>query len=507
MAGLLSRLQKDRPKDARTAREAVIRDADAGVRMGGDEIGWGGGIDPVGEPNAGTRSLAQPAMGVKKLAPDSTTPPPWMKDGHKLSPQVETVVLGAVSELASTFASLLTDPAVDVALEAVVARAAAAVDGDVRITVKHRELAVQQLRGLLLGYGPLTPLFHDHAVSEVFVDSHRSVKVLRGGTSIETPFKFRSADEYLLFVNSLLVRCGATLNRDTPIAEVVLGEGAKIFLQILDPSIVDGVEPRLCFTIPRVQQISFFDLLQTKTLPALVAAWLTELVASREANVLVCAPARAGKSVFLNALLSAVPTDERVVVVEAKPELSLPTTHVERLLANGLASTEGCGVAELIRAGVRKHPHRMVLGELSERGATAYLEALEAGLSGSLASIMAASAQEALAAFADLAAASAHSNRESIARRVARTTSLVIVLRRNSGTPYVESIGEVVGVDAGQFFIRPLVRYAGEVAGKRQWRLETRRSVWLDRMKERGSVLRPGPGLLYEAPPTEEKGS
>ncbi len=105
-----------------------------------------------------------------------------------------------------------------------------------------------------------------------------------------------------------------------------------------------------------------------------------------------------------------------------------------------------------------------------------------------------------------LAVATPHGNRESIARRVARAVSVVIVLRRGSGTPYVDFIGEVVGVDAGQFFVRPLVRYAGEAAGKRQWRLETRRSVWLDRMKERGSVLKPGPGLLYEAPPTEEKG-
>ena len=518
MAGLLSRLQKEKPKDGRSAREAVIRESD-GPRTGAAELGWGGGIDDrpsrgqsptslLSEPSeASTSTQLQAAPASKKLIPDSTIPPPWARDPVKLSPQVEMVVLGAVNEVASLLPQLLQDSDLESTLASVVARSVAGVDADVRITVKHQEHAGQQLLGILKGFGPLAPLVQDPAVSEIYVDSHRSIKVLRGGVSIETPFKFRSVGEFQLFISALLERCGQSLSREQPIVEGVLGEGAKIFVQVLDASVVDGQEPRLCFTIPRVQQLSFFDLLQTKTLPALVAAWLAELIASREANVLVCAPARSGKSVFVNALLSAVPTDERVVVVETKPELSLPTAHVERLLASGLRPTEGHGVAELIRAGVRKNPHRLVLGEITAQSAAPFLEALEAGLTGSISSIMGASPQDSLTAFSDLVVASNVANHDAVTRRVGRAVDLIVGLRRGLGTPYLEFLGEVVGVDAGQFFVRPLVRYAGELNGKRQWRLETRRSVWLDRMKERGTVLRPGPGLIYEAPPVEEKGA
>jgi hypothetical protein len=90
---------------------------------------------------------------------------------------------------------------------------------------------------------------------------------------------------------------------------------------------------------------------------------------------------------------------------------------------------------------------------------------------------------------------------ESIQRRIARSLHIAISLRKINGRPCLMEVSEVHSPIGGEFIIKPIVTFEGEIAGKRQWRITSTRSIWMDKITKRGVLLQPGPGLL----PGEQK--
>jgi hypothetical protein len=90
---------------------------------------------------------------------------------------------------------------------------------------------------------------------------------------------------------------------------------------------------------------------------------------------------------------------------------------------------------------------------------------------------------------------------ESLQRRIARSVLVLISMKKIDGKPCLTEVAEVCQPLDGEFYVRTLVRFEGEVNGKRQWRLMTGSSEWMKRLSERGMDLTPGPGLQpFESP-------
>lgn len=114
-------------------------------------------------------------------------------------------------------------------------------------------------------------------------------------------------------------------------------------------------------------------------------------------TILVSGGTSSGKTTFLNALLGAVPTDERVIVIEDTPEIRL--RHANSL---GLVAVKGeMGEAkvttdDLLQASLRLRPDRIVVGELRGRETVSFLRAINTGHPGSFSTIHASSTAGAL---------------------------------------------------------------------------------------------------------------
>jgi pilus assembly protein CpaF len=385
--------------------------------------------------------------------------------------------------------------------ERAVASSSAEMSAQIRVTYKAKENAEREIARIVNGKGPLQALFDDSAVTDIFVDRFSSVKAIRKGEALETPFAFRSPEEYRLFLTAMLIRANRKLSRDWPVVDFVIEDKWRSRVNIIDPSINDGEEPRICIRVPRLQQISFFDLLQTKTLPVTLASWLTELVATGEANILVTGPVGAGKTVMTTALLSAVGSDRRVVTVEEVPEIFVPSNHVERLMARPPApdGSGGIGVSELLRAALRRAPHRIILGEIKGEEGKLFLNALEAGHCGSIATLHADNTEDALWRLLDVVACHDRSPERSLMRRIARSLNIVIVMRIVDGSPCLIELAEVGHPQEGSFSVTPLVRFIGIFEGKRRWQILTESSYWIDYIQAKDVALRPGPGLIGPA--------
>ena len=198
------------------------------------------------------------------------------------------------------------------------------------------------------------------------------------------------------------------------------------------------------------------------------------------------------------ALLSAVGSDKRVVTVEEVPEIFVPSNHVERLMARPAApdGSGGIGVCDLLRAALRRAPHRVVLGEIKGEEGKLFLNALEAGHSGSIATLHADNTEDALWRFLDVVSGFDRSPEKNLMRRIGRSLNIVVVMRIVDGSPCLIELAEVSTNESGTFAVLPLVRFIGVFEGKRRWQILTESSYWIDYIQAKDVALRPGPGLV-----------
>jgi type IV secretion system protein VirB11 len=101
-----------------------------------------------------------------------------------------------------------------------------------------------------------------------------------------------------------------------------------------------------------------------------------------------------GKTTFLNALLAAVPVQDRIIAVEDTPEIRLCAPNALGLVAVREAQGEAqVTTGDLLQASLRLRPDRIVLGEMRGSEAVTFLRAINTGHQGSFSTIHANSAR------------------------------------------------------------------------------------------------------------------
>lgn len=116
-------------------------------------------------------------------------------------------------------------------------------------------------------------------------------------------------------------------------------------------------------------------------------------------NVLVSGGTGSGKTTLLNVLSAFIPPSERIITIEDSAELQLSQPHVLRLEARP-PNVEGQGevtIRELVRNSLRMRPDRIIVGEVRDAAALDMLQAMNTGHEGSLTTVHANTAVDALA--------------------------------------------------------------------------------------------------------------
>ena len=543
MPGLLKQLQKNKKREAPGPSPVILPSTEVeSIELSSNDVIFGGGDDiqvldltppletaivPDGTEAATTPATlemdgaaeAHPAAEgvsprvVKRRRPSERTErssveaealPNWRDEERRLPPVAEQLLPLACRKFCALAREVLgqqTD--LEILPKRSVEAALKELPADVRPTWKDQDIVEKELASLFFEKGLFQQLFDDPAVTHIFFDGFKSVKAIYRGQTLDTPFGFRTSAEYELFVSGLLHSTGLELSPAAPMIDCVLQDRWRCRVNALHASIVEGDEPRVCIRIPRQQKVSFYDLLQAKVLPATLAAWLAELVAQGEANILVAGPAGSGKTRFMAALIGEAGSDERIAVVEDVPELFVGAGSFERLTARpGGPKGEGeVTMSALIKAAMRRKARRIMLGDVRDDDARGFLRALESGHSGSIGCLTADSITDALWEFVDLVLRSERAPQESILRRVSRVVQIVVALRLVDDKPCVAEVSEVLSSDGADFRIVPIVRFEGVEAGKRVWRLISEPSLWVSKLADRGVALKTGPGLLPRETP------
>jgi len=116
-------------------------------------------------------------------------------------------------------------------------------------------------------------------------------------------------------------------------------------------------------------------------------AYLREAIRRRR-TVLISGGTSTGKTTFLNAMLTEIPAEERVVLVEDTAELKLPGANGVGLIAvKGELGEAKVSANDLLQAALRLRPDRIVLGELRGTETVSFLRAINTGHPGSFSTV------------------------------------------------------------------------------------------------------------------------
>src|SRR5437764_2831446 len=322
--------------------------------------------------------------------------------------------------------------------------------------VERAALAERVVR-LATGLGPLDPLLADPHVDEVMVNGAGEVWVERRGALERTGAAFASEAELLHAIERILAPLGRRVDEASPMCDARLPDGSRVNV-VIAPLALGGP----CLTIRkfRRQGFSLEELVRGGTLAGPLAEFLADSVRER-ASILVSGGTGSGKTTTLNALSGAIPEGERIVTVEDAAELRLRQAHVVRLEARP-PNVEGRGevtIRALVRNALRMRPDRIVRGEVRGGEALDMLSALTTGHEGSLTTVHASSAEEALRRIETLALmADVGLPHAAIREQVASAIELVVHQRRTAdGRREIAAVGEVVrragGIGIRELFI------------------------------------------------------
>jgi len=168
-------------------------------------------------------------------------------------------------------------------------------------------------------------------------------------------------------------------------------------------------------------------------------------------GLLISGGTGAGKTTVLNALSRFIPADERLVTIEDSAELILQHKHRVRLETRP-PNTEGRGEVtqrDLVRNSLRMRPDRIIVGEVRGSEVWDMLQAMNTGHEGSLTTIHANSAYDALMRMEMMVAMTGFEIPVNVVRQyIASAISLIVHLARlKGGVRHMLQITEVQGVD------------------------------------------------------------
>jgi pilus assembly protein CpaF len=246
---------------------------------------------------------------------------------------------------------------------------------------------------------PIRYLLEAETVSEIMVNPDSSVWIEEDGTVQLLP-GIRFDDGALQTGLEVIAnKFGKKLDADSPILNLRLPDGSRLAAMI--PPVV---HPGPLLTIRKFTSRNFTirDLIERKTLTEAQAETLANCV-RRGDNLLISGATNSGKTTLANVLASLIPESERILVLEDVAELHIRKPHVISAEAQLDTHKSQIGFSDLLKAALRHRPDRIIVGEIRGPEARVFLEALNTGHRGSLSTIHANSAEDALRRIAQLA--------------------------------------------------------------------------------------------------------
>ncbi len=327
------------------------------------------------------------------------------------------------------------------------------------LTPRQRGQMSHELFNRIRRLDVLQDLLDDDSVTEIMVNGVDEIFAEREGKIAGCGIRFESKERLLDIIGKIASGVNRTINLSSPILDARLSDGSRVNA-VLDPVAING--PILTIRRFPKRPIDVDMLIRSKSITKEALDFLRNLVCAKY-NILVSGSTGSGKTTLLNVLSGFIPPDERIITIEDSAELRIMGIRNLVRLETRNATVNGSSeitIRDLIRSALRMRPDRIIVGEVRGEEAIDMLQAFNVGQDGSLSTIHANSAGDALSRLETMIMLSTRIPMEALRRQITSGVDIIVHLGRfRDGSRHVMEIKEVVKSDAGVIETSPLFEY------------------------------------------------
>ncbi len=366
----------------------------------------------------------------------------------------------------------------------------------------ERETLHQELYDEVTGLGPLEPLLRDDTVNDILVNGPKQVFVERDGKLTLTNVQFKNEKHLMRVIDKIVSAVGRRVDESNPYVDARLQDGSR-FNAMVPPIAVDG--SLVSIRKFKKDKLGIGELVKFGAFTDDMALYLQAAVKAH-LNIIVSGGTGSGKTTTLNALSSMIADNERILTIEDTAELQLQQVHVGRMESRP-ANVEGKGEVsqrDCLRNALRMRPDRIIVGETRGEEVIDMLQAMNTGHDGSMTTIHANSARDAVSRLENMIAmAGIDMPLKAVRSQIASAVHLIVqVTRLADGSRRMVSITEVTGMEGDIITMQEVFRFKrfgidenGKVLGR--FEATGLRSFYSERFKQSGIDL---PNNIYAEP-------
>jgi pilus assembly protein CpaF len=255
---------------------------------------------------------------------------------------------------------------------------------------------------LILPFFPeeLRALLLDPSISDLMINGTTGVYADRGGIveqiALSTPY---TNDRLHAAIERVARILGQDLTSQNPILNTRLPDGSRVAV-VGAPSSING--PTL--TVRKFNRwFTSDELIASGSLPEEIRDSVIGFIAERK-NGIISGGTGSGKTTLMKALLDHVPLHERLIIIEQPAELKVTHPNAVRWEAvEPIPGQVAITPSQLVAAALRHRPDRIIMGEIRDECGYDLLQAMNTGHGGTLSTIHAKSAWDALGRLSELA--------------------------------------------------------------------------------------------------------
>jgi pilus assembly protein CpaF len=368
---------------------------------------------------------------------------------------------------------------------------------------EDRSQLYQELYDEVMGLGPIEPLLKDDTVNDILINGPHRIFIERAGKLQLSDITFKDEKHLLRIIDKIVSAVGRRVDESNPYVDARLQDGSR-FNAMVPPVAVDG--SLVSIRKFKKDKLKVEDLVRFGAFTEEMAAYLQAAVATR-LNVIVSGGTGSGKTTTLNALSSFIDNSERILTIEDTAELQLQQTHVGRMESRP-PNVEGKGAVtqrDCLRNALRMRPDRIIVGETRGEEVIDMLQAMNTGHDGSMTTIHANNARDAVSRLENMVAMSGiEMPLKAMRAQIASAVNLIVQASRlQDGSRRMTSITEITGMEGDVISMQEIFRYErlgiapdGKIIGR--FNATGVRSAYSDRFKQWGYDL---PASIYEPLP------
>lgn len=232
-----------------------------------------------------------------------------------------------------------------------------------------------------VGLGRVEPLMHDPYIEDLGCDGIGTpiFAVHSEFGSVKTSVNYKDGKELENLVIKLAERCGRYVSYANPLLDGALPDGSRVNASLTEDVTSHGPT----FSIRKFQDTPFSAInitnLGTANPELMAYMWICM---QYQQSILVCGGTATGKTSFLNASVSFIPPEDKIVSIEDTRELQLPHENwipsvTREMFGNNTDSD--VDMDDLLKESFRQNPDYVVVGEVRGEEASVLFQGMSSG--------------------------------------------------------------------------------------------------------------------------------